>query len=522
MARAALLALISLCVLPAVTGAGTLSCGPANCFASGLSTGAVLQRSPARAALYGSSPSRPGTPLTLVFKNVPTGGSESYPTTVAADGTWKVLLPPHPAGGNYSAALSGAGGNTTIHDLTFGDVILCTGQSNAWLPLWFTFNRNISTAAVAAGRYTNIRVWRGGLNEVPYTQDGNWVGPAGKRPGSDASDALTNQWRKPAELLSPNDIRANEPWFWEVPALCYYYAEALTDLLSTVGTPPPLGVVTTPEGGTQLEAWTSFETQAKCANVTCECQTKGCSPYQPISPPVCVKNADLWRGNMQPLVNMTISHMLWYQGENNLEFDAGSSVTGAGYGCLWKHAVADWRAAWSAVPGTTDPNFPIGFVELADGTDESFGVSMAGFRIAQTANWGYAPNPDLPNTFMAHAHDAGDPWDADQCADPNSCCVDKYVPLGPTCIGDHRGEWSYNATNWFMGCVHRAWRWMGGRSFHSVCIGSPPLTPPPTLQPVRSTSLRLASPKPDLPPCTTAPSPARAPSSPAAPSPAPR
>ena len=113
-----------------------------------------------------------------------------------------------------------------------------------------------------------------------------------------------------------------------------------------------------------------------------------------------------------------------------------------------------WREIWSAVPGTTSPTAPFGFVELADGTDEAWGLSMSGLRLAQTANYGYVPNPAMPNTFRAAAMDLGDQWDADGCAKPNSCCVPQWQGLGPKCKGDHRGEFDWWDTNWFMGQVH--------------------------------------------------------------------
>ena len=65
------------------------------------------------------------------------------------------------------------------------------------------------------------------------------------------------------------------------------------------------------------------------------------------------------------------------------QFDGGNSAQGTGYAALFPQMIADWRAIWSAVPGTTDPLAPFGFVTLADGTDEAWGLSMAGMRMAQ-------------------------------------------------------------------------------------------------------------------------------------------
>lgn len=498
------------------TAAPVSSCNPAAlCFSGGLSSGAVLQRAPARAALYGSVPlAAAGAVVSVRLVSEGGGGgayNKSFDATSDADGVFKVLLDPMPAGGNFSAtATTRAGLRKTIIDLTFGDVLFCAGQSNMWLPLWFTVDRNETTAAVAAGGYANIRLWRGGLGETP---DGpNWLSPEGVEPGSDGGDALTNQWRHPRDVLSPNDIRYGEPWFWEFPSTCWYAAARLTDLLGAAA--PPLGLMTVPVGGTMVEQWSSPAAQASCRNVTCMCDGAGCDPYGPISPAACPKNSDLFYGNIQPFVNTTIKLFLWYQGsedsrarergnggkagarvlelsraraqpalapapapltprapphahaprsrpltparagENNLEYDGGNSAQGTGYGCLLPAMVAEWRALWSAAPGTTEPLAPFGFVSLADGTDESFGVSMAGLRWAQTANYGVAPNPAMPATFAALAHDAGDPWDDYRCADPDACCVDASIPLGPDCQGDHRGQWSVNGTGWFMGQIH--------------------------------------------------------------------
>ena len=67
--------------------------------------------------------------------------------------------------------------------------------------------------------------------------------------------------------------------------------------------------------------------------------------------------------------------------------------------------VAQWRDIWSAVPGTTDPLAPFGLVSLADGTDEAWGVNMAGMHWAQTAS-----AQPCRTCVMASAYDLGDPW----------------------------------------------------------------------------------------------------------------
>jgi len=149
----------------------------------------VLQQAPSSASLYGSVPDGSPKGVTVsVQLNSSTGYSKTFSTsayTVTASGTqnWKILLDPMTVGGDYTAGLSCAScagspssNSVTIKDITFGDVWLCTGQSNAWLPLWFTFERNETTANVALGKYDNLRLWRGGLGKVGApSESGNWV-----------------------------------------------------------------------------------------------------------------------------------------------------------------------------------------------------------------------------------------------------------------------------------------------------------------------------------------------------------
>ena len=101
--------------------------------------------------------------------------------------------------------------------------------------------------------------------------------------------------------------------------------------------------------------------------------------------------------------------------------------------------IESWRKVWSVVSGTTDEKFPIGLVTLADATDEGRPQLMRGFRWAQTAGYGTAPNPVMENVFVAEGYDIGDPWNTPTCA-ANGCCVAATEKIGANCSGDHRGK----------------------------------------------------------------------------------
>ncbi len=64
-----------------------------------------------------------GEKITVSFNN------NSYKTTAAKDGKWKIILPAQSAGGPYTITLSGK--NTlALNNVLFGDVWVCSGQSN--------------------------------------------------------------------------------------------------------------------------------------------------------------------------------------------------------------------------------------------------------------------------------------------------------------------------------------------------------------------------------------------------------
>ena len=95
---------------------------------------ACRRRAQARAALYGRVAPPPNTSATVVVTlSPPIDGHAAFEVSVAKDGTWKALLAPAAAGGLYSASAACAAcentSATTIVNLTFGDVWVCSGQS---------------------------------------------------------------------------------------------------------------------------------------------------------------------------------------------------------------------------------------------------------------------------------------------------------------------------------------------------------------------------------------------------------
>ncbi|KAG9348531.1 hypothetical protein JZ751_002267 [Albula glossodonta] len=119
-------------------------------------------------------------------------------------------------------------------------------------------------------------------------------------------------------------------------------------------------------------------------------------------------NSVLWNAMIYPLLNMTIKGAIWYQGEANTVFNKDK------YACTFPTMIDDWRAAFhEGSGGQTAADFPFGFVQLSTFQKISRNNGFPDIRWHQTADYGFAPNPRMKNTFMAVAldlPDEGSPW----------------------------------------------------------------------------------------------------------------
>ncbi|MDJ1472594.1 sialate O-acetylesterase [Xanthocytophaga flava] len=90
-----------------------------------ISDGLVLQRDkPVKLWGWASA----GETITLTFKG------KSYPTKADQTGNWQIQLPAQSAGGPFEMVFKGSN-EVKIQDVLFGDVWICSGQSNMELPM---------------------------------------------------------------------------------------------------------------------------------------------------------------------------------------------------------------------------------------------------------------------------------------------------------------------------------------------------------------------------------------------------
>ena len=140
----------------------------------------------------------------------------------ADDGYWSVPIRPRAAGGPYALEVSSGGQTETRRNLMFGDVWLCSGQSN--MEMSFAWGINNGDAEKAAANYPNIR-----LLSVPQTIR------------SQPTDTFEANW----QVCSPQAVG-------DFSAVGYFFGRKLNRELNV-----PIGLIDSSWGGTPAESWVS-------------------------------------------------------------------------------------------------------------------------------------------------------------------------------------------------------------------------------------------------------------------------
>ncbi|KAH3888285.1 sialate O-acetylesterase-like [Dreissena polymorpha] len=322
-------------------------------FANYYASHMVLQKAPAQAHIWGTG-GAVGQSVTVVID----GKTVGTPMANGA-GVWEILLPATPAGGPHNISVTSNGTTVTLSDVLFGDVWICSGQSNMGYQI--SQIRNYSSVVTSAMQRPNLRISELRQNALNATVKEPLIGTPWQKPGHDNT---THSFS----------------------AVCLMFAIELSQHVTQ-----PLGMVETDWGGTPVEAWSSPTALAACP------QHKKKRAIDPHLPSV------LYNGMIAPILPMTIFGAIWYQGESN----AGKPQL---YACQIEAMISDWRAKFhQASKNQTSNTFPFGFVQLAPNRNVTGAhTGFPDLRWAQTAEYGYVPNPTLKNVFMAVAMDLPD------------------------------------------------------------------------------------------------------------------
>jgi len=212
-------------------------------------------------------------------------------------------------------SLSGNDSEVELKNILFGEVWLCSGQSNMQQPLKGyrgepTFDGQMATAKANNPMLRLFSVDRVG-SKTPLQDVEKYTG-----------------WQ-PASPHNVNDFSA----------VAYFFGQQLQEILDV-----PVGMIHTSWGGSAVEAWISEEVIENYQNVDLSDVdiTKGTNHI-----PTALYNAMI-----HPLIPYTIKGALWYQGESN-------RMEPEKYKDLFPAMVKDWRDRWAV------GDFPFYYVQIA-------------------------------------------------------------------------------------------------------------------------------------------------------------
>jgi sialate O-acetylesterase len=157
---------------------------------------------------------------------------QSFQSIVGLDGKWQIQMPPQPATSSKDFLFSYYKGKEkkpqefAVKNVAFGDVWLCSGQSNMVLNMERVKEKY--AADIASANYADIRnFFIATLTELSGPKD----------------DFPQGEWR----IANTKDVLT-------FGAVTYYFAKELYDIYKV-----PIGIINSSVGGTPIEAWISEE-----------------------------------------------------------------------------------------------------------------------------------------------------------------------------------------------------------------------------------------------------------------------
>eukprot|EP00052_Salpingoeca_macrocollata_P027021 m.254483 g.254483 ORF g.254483 m.254483 type:complete len:522 (-) comp22681_c2_seq13:26-1591(-) len=317
-----------------------------------------------------------GSNVTVTFNSV------KHTAQTDASGRWQVALPSTPAStAAYALTIANTKGQTlTINGVLFGDVFLCSGQSNMELSVISTLNASEEIADATQWGQKGLRY----VQVAPQQTDYNVT-----EPQLDFTPSI------PWSVASSANVAG-------LSAMCYYFGRQVLSNRPGV----PVGLIATSWGGTAIEVWMSPEALQACG--------EGSEPVASMrnpdpglaylggsggklrdGPPS--KHSVLYYSMIFPFLWTPLRAWLWYQGESN----CGNPV---GYSRCFPQMITQWRGDWAA-RAATPANTPFIFVQISSWPAGNTGaVSVQ--RYAQMAAL------KLDNVGMIVAADIGDPASA--------------------------------------------------------------------------------------------------------------
>lgn len=284
---------------------------------------------------------------------------------VSKEGKWLVKLSTTDSREAQRIKISDANSNVELNNVLFGEVWLCSGQSNMDRAMKGGIGEPTfgGAQAIAKANNPNLRLFF--VKRAPA-----------KTPASDL--VQDNTWAS----ANPNSV-AN------FSAVAYFFGTQLQEALGV-----PVGLIHAAWGGTDVRSWMSNEVL---------------NEYEAFSPEEIVLDGSwqdgrnftsLFNGMIHPLIPYAMRGALWYQGEANRNWPEA-------YEKLLPAMVRDWRDRWNV------GEFPFYYVQIAPynyGDPEAYEKpkNSAYMRESQLncvdliPNSGMAVTLDLGESFTIH------------------------------------------------------------------------------------------------------------------------
>jgi len=275
-----------------------------------------------------------------------------------AQGNWSIEVKTTNSKEPQSIVIKGAGSEITLENILFGEVWLCSGQSNMQQPVNGYGGQPVfgSTQSIANAVNPELRL---------FTVDR--VGS--KTPFKDV-EKFTPWQEASAENVA------------DFSAVAYFFGQQLQEILDV-----PVGMIHSSWGGSSVQAWISKEMISEYQEVNLE--------DVDISKRTNHIPTALYNAMIHPLVPYTIQGALWYQGESNrMEPDV--------YKELFPAMVKDWRNRWGI------GEFPFYYVQIAPYWYNNTDVFATAENSAFIRETQLQCVDLIPNSGMAVTMDIGD------------------------------------------------------------------------------------------------------------------
>jgi sialate O-acetylesterase len=292
--------------------------------------------------------------------------TKEFDTIADDNGKFQVILPGRPASlTTYTITVQEKGVNstTTLHDIVFGEVYVCSGQSNMQLGVSATFNQ-AEEIAKSSTHGKGLRIML--VESAPEYYNIS-------TPQENVS--LSLPWGHPSPSRYTQKDGSEFVPVAGMSAVCYYYGVEMTKKNTSI----PVGLIASSWGGTRIQVWMDQMTLKSCGGVSKAHENPSKPVFEAesflmntlidlgVGPPNM--DATLWNSMIFPFLKLKLSGILWYQGESN-------SNEPELYSRCFPAMISQWRQYWNA------PNLPFLFVQISAWPNHDAGI-ITGIRYAQ-------------------------------------------------------------------------------------------------------------------------------------------